>query len=157
MDFMIPADVRLDLADGTLCLPDEIRIHLSIRHPAHNTKVQNMTAIGQNIVVLAKELRETNAGIKKAKLWVARGSTWRPTVIEGSESKLYPQMNTLSGEEIILPTHIVFGMWMERDMIHQPQVTRQWDDIDTKNGKLWCAKLPQIGSIKCLRKKLCLW
>ncbi|ETI39401.1 hypothetical protein F441_14818 [Phytophthora nicotianae CJ01A1] len=28
MDFMVPAGTRLDLADGTLCLPDEIRIHL---------------------------------------------------------------------------------------------------------------------------------
>ncbi|ETI39608.1 hypothetical protein F443_14810 [Phytophthora nicotianae P1569] len=26
MDFMVPAGIRLDLADGTLCLPDEIRI-----------------------------------------------------------------------------------------------------------------------------------
>ncbi|KAG3117051.1 hypothetical protein PI125_g4074 [Phytophthora idaei] len=26
MDFMVPAGVRLDLADGTMCFPDEMRI-----------------------------------------------------------------------------------------------------------------------------------
>ncbi|ETI35940.1 hypothetical protein F443_17836 [Phytophthora nicotianae P1569] len=26
MDFMVPAGIRLDLANGTLCLPDEIRM-----------------------------------------------------------------------------------------------------------------------------------
>ena len=25
MDFMVPAGIRLDLVDGTLCLPDEVR------------------------------------------------------------------------------------------------------------------------------------
>ena len=29
MDFMVPAGIRLDLADGTLCLPDEVRICLA--------------------------------------------------------------------------------------------------------------------------------
>ena len=38
MDFMVPAGVRLDLADGTLCLPDEVRIHLSGRRPAYEAK-----------------------------------------------------------------------------------------------------------------------
>ena len=33
MDFMVPAGIRLDLADGTLCLPDEVRILLNGRRP----------------------------------------------------------------------------------------------------------------------------
>ena len=36
MDFMVPAGIRLDLADGTLCLPDEVRIHLAGRRPPYN-------------------------------------------------------------------------------------------------------------------------
>ena len=38
MDFMVPAGVRLDLADGTLCLPDEVRIHLSGRLPDYDAR-----------------------------------------------------------------------------------------------------------------------
>ena len=33
MDFMLPAGIRLDLADGTLILPDEVIIHLAGRRP----------------------------------------------------------------------------------------------------------------------------
>ena len=53
MDSMLPAGVRLDLIDGTLCLPDEVRIHLCGRLPAYNTTVRNITAIGQHIVIPA--------------------------------------------------------------------------------------------------------
>ena len=35
MDFMVPAGIRLDLADGTLCLPDEVQIHLAGRRPPY--------------------------------------------------------------------------------------------------------------------------
>ena len=34
MEFMVPAGMRLDLADGTLCLPDEFRISLAGRRPS---------------------------------------------------------------------------------------------------------------------------
>ncbi|KAE8900378.1 hypothetical protein PF005_g22910 [Phytophthora fragariae] len=40
MDFMVPAGVRLDLADGTLCLPDEVRIQLSGRRPLYGRSHQ---------------------------------------------------------------------------------------------------------------------
>ena len=33
MDSMLPAVIRLDLADGTLVLPDEVKIHLAGRRP----------------------------------------------------------------------------------------------------------------------------
>ena len=33
MDFMVPAGIRLYLADGTMCLPDEVRIQLEGRRP----------------------------------------------------------------------------------------------------------------------------
>ncbi|ETM98286.1 hypothetical protein PPTG_19671, partial [Phytophthora nicotianae INRA-310] len=39
MDFMVPAGIRLDLPDGTLCLPDEIRFQLSGRRPLYGDHV----------------------------------------------------------------------------------------------------------------------
>ena len=35
MNLMAPAELRLKLADGALCLPEEIRIHLAGRRPAY--------------------------------------------------------------------------------------------------------------------------
>ena len=40
MDFMVPAGIRLDLADGMLCLPDEVRIGLSGRKPLYRPTIQ---------------------------------------------------------------------------------------------------------------------
>ena len=38
MDFMVPAGIWLDLIDGTLCLPDEVRIFLAGRRPPYRSK-----------------------------------------------------------------------------------------------------------------------
>ena len=40
MDFMVPAGIRLDLADGKLCLPDEVRIGLAGRKPLYRSTIQ---------------------------------------------------------------------------------------------------------------------
>ena len=40
MDFMVPAGIRLDLADGTPVLPDEVRIHLAGRRLLYGTFMQ---------------------------------------------------------------------------------------------------------------------
>ena len=40
MDFMVPAGILLDLSDGTLCLPDEVRIGLAGRKPLYRSTIQ---------------------------------------------------------------------------------------------------------------------
>ncbi|OWZ22107.1 LOW QUALITY PROTEIN: Eukaryotic/viral aspartic protease [Phytophthora megakarya] len=40
MDVMIPAGVRIDAADGTACLPDEVRIQLIGRRPLYGSKMR---------------------------------------------------------------------------------------------------------------------
>ncbi|CAI5718033.1 unnamed protein product [Peronospora effusa] len=51
MDFMVPAGIRLDLADGTLCLPDEVRIQLAGRRPPYQTNRQPITINDQYVVI----------------------------------------------------------------------------------------------------------
>ncbi|GMF49756.1 unnamed protein product [Phytophthora fragariaefolia] len=46
MDFMVPAGIRLDLANGTICLPDEVRIQLAGRRPLYGDKVEQVTMGG---------------------------------------------------------------------------------------------------------------
>ncbi|GMF20116.1 unnamed protein product [Phytophthora fragariaefolia] len=43
MDFMVPAGIRLDLADGSLCLPDEVKIQLSGRRQLSSANSQLIT------------------------------------------------------------------------------------------------------------------
>ncbi|ETL90313.1 hypothetical protein L917_10955 [Phytophthora nicotianae] len=76
MDFMVPAGIRLDLDDGTLCLPDEICIQLIGRRSLYGEDIS---------VVRLEELEVIEAGQKieiplrskpSEKLWLTRGEHW---------------------------------------------------------------------------------
>ena len=42
MDFMVPAGIRLDMADGTICLPDEVRIQLAGRKTLYGGQMSDV-------------------------------------------------------------------------------------------------------------------
>ena len=119
MDFMVPAGIRLDLADGTLCSPDEVRIHLSGRRPSYNSKVQMISANDQHVVIPVGDSTEVriSMGPTNAKLWVTRGLNWVPTVTSGPGRKRYLHITNLSDKEVILGHGVSLGMWMANDMI----------------------------------------
>ncbi|KAL4145707.1 hypothetical protein PRNP1_011583 [Phytophthora ramorum] len=50
MDFMVPAGIRLDLADGSINLPDEVRIQLAGRRQLFGEKVQTID-LGEHSVI----------------------------------------------------------------------------------------------------------
>ena len=72
MDFMVPAGIRLDLADGTLCLPDEVRIFLAGRKPPYPSTIQAINLNGQHVVILVGKSTEIRIGVgsPQPKLWV---------------------------------------------------------------------------------------
>ena len=85
MYFMIPAGIRLDLADETLLLPDEVRIHLAGRRTLYGSSMQPIVAPEQHVVLpvgRSTEIRISNTQFN-AKLWVRRDPTWVPTVTTG--------------------------------------------------------------------------
>uniref|UniRef100_A0AAV1TIN3 Peptidase A2 domain-containing protein n=1 Tax=Peronospora matthiolae TaxID=2874970 RepID=A0AAV1TIN3_9STRA len=102
MDFMVPAGVRLDLANGALRL------------------LKKSAFISQDV---APQSRKVKIGIggAKMKLWVARGLDWVPTVISGWGKTKYLQMTNIGDREIILPTHTILGMWVEGNMVPRTQ------------------------------------
>ena len=74
MDSMLPAVIRLDLADGTLVLPDEMRIHLAGRRPLYGLSMQPIVIPLQHVVLpvgRSTEIRIGNIELN-AKLWVRR-------------------------------------------------------------------------------------
>ncbi|OWZ11443.1 Eukaryotic/viral aspartic protease [Phytophthora megakarya] len=77
MNFIVPARVRIDTADGTACLPDEIRIRMIGRRLLYRSQMRPMTisslirvAVGQTYDVLLRP--EMNV----PRLWMTRGATW---------------------------------------------------------------------------------
>ncbi|POM70366.1 Hypothetical protein PHPALM_13206 [Phytophthora palmivora] len=50
MDFMVPAGIRLDLAYGSISLPDEVRIQLSGLRQLYGDKVR-LGTVGEHIQI----------------------------------------------------------------------------------------------------------
>ncbi|OWZ15371.1 reverse transcriptase, partial [Phytophthora megakarya] len=106
---MVPAGVRMDLADGSMQLPDEVGIPLNGRKRLYGEKVRS--------VILERSLRipvgrsdETAARIKLSateELWVTRGDRWRPTVTEGPGRIRYQVISNIGGEILRLDHRFV--------------------------------------------------
>ncbi|POM72433.1 Hypothetical protein PHPALM_10847, partial [Phytophthora palmivora] len=82
MDFMVPAGIRLDLADGTICLPDEVRLQMAGRRPLYGDKIEHVCwkdhywiDVGQTA-----EIRLRGQTSSQYKLLVTRGDRWVPTI-----------------------------------------------------------------------------
>ncbi|EGZ04314.1 hypothetical protein PHYSODRAFT_536710, partial [Phytophthora sojae] len=123
MDYMVPAGIRLDLADGTLCLPDEVLIQLSRRCPLYSDKVQSVTldrylqlGIGESA-----ELPMRLRGSEHDKLWVMRGDRWVPTVIKGPGKVRYLQITNIGEKELVLRQSLQVGMWLAGDRVPRIQ------------------------------------
>ena len=74
---MVPASIRLDSADGTLVLPDEVRIHLAGRRPLNGSSMQPIVVPEEQLVLpvgRSTEIRIGNIQLN-AKLWVRRDPT----------------------------------------------------------------------------------
>ncbi|POM63185.1 hypothetical protein PHPALM_27546, partial [Phytophthora palmivora] len=85
MDFMVPAGIRLDLADGTLCLPDEVRIQLAGRRQLFSANSRRLE-LGQDIEIPVADSVEVPIHSRmsdRQKLWITRGERWVPTFVKG--------------------------------------------------------------------------
>ena len=123
MDFMVPAGIRLDLADGTLCLPDEVRICLAGRRPPYRSNISAVNLNGQHIAIAAGRSTEVRIGVNppKSKLWVRRDVAWIPTVTDGPGRIKYLQLTNISDRDLILNYGAPLALWMTDDMIPRSQ------------------------------------
>ncbi|EGZ24685.1 hypothetical protein PHYSODRAFT_424253, partial [Phytophthora sojae] len=119
MDFMVPAGIRLDLADGTICLPDEVRIQLAGRRPLYGDKVEQVTLTGYREIDIAGtvEVKRRTRSTEHQKLWVTRGDRWVPTVTGGSGKIRYLQLTNVSDRELVLHQGTRLAMWLAGDRV----------------------------------------
>ncbi|ETI35083.1 hypothetical protein F443_18516 [Phytophthora nicotianae P1569] len=98
MDFMVPAGIRLDLADGTYCLPDEVRIHMYGRRPPYGEKIDKIEVRETRRIGPWRSaeipLRQRSCDLMK--LWVTRGDRWVPTFVLGPGKKCYLKITNVS-------------------------------------------------------------
>ncbi|OWZ06333.1 hypothetical protein PHMEG_00021425 [Phytophthora megakarya] len=111
MDLLVPAGVRMNLADGSMRLPDEVGIPLNGHKRLYGEKVLRIP-VGRS--------EETAARIKLSvieKLWVTRGERWVPTVTEGPGRIRYLEISNI-GEEILRLDHCLdVGVILDQDKV----------------------------------------
>ncbi|OWZ17067.1 Eukaryotic/viral aspartic protease [Phytophthora megakarya] len=138
-DFMVPAGVRMDLADGSMRLPDEVGIPLNGRKRLYSEKVRSVI-LERNLRISVGRSEETVARIilsPTEKLWVARGERWIPTVTEGPGRIRYRVISN-TGEEILRLDHrLNVGMILDQDKYPDPQGSCPSGLAATENGRIW--------------------
>ena len=104
MDFMVPAGIRLELADGTVCLLEEVRFHLEGRRPPYGAKIQRIAADEKYLAILVGNAVEVNVGRGplKPKSWLTLHSRWVPTATTGPGRLAYLRLTNLSDQEVII-------------------------------------------------------
>ncbi|OWZ14289.1 LOW QUALITY PROTEIN: reverse transcriptase [Phytophthora megakarya] len=120
MDFMVPVGIRLDLADGSLCLPDEVRIQLSGRRRifSENSRLIRFDQHGNVLVAGFVEIAFRKSLADKQKLWVTRGDRWVPT----TRPEQYLRITNESDQPITLQRDTRIGIWLAGD--HVPRTPR---------------------------------
>ena len=72
MNFMVPAGIRLDLTNGTLCLADEVRIRFSGRGAVYYKLVLHVK-VGQYACILAGRWVDLRTIENLGHKWIAMG------------------------------------------------------------------------------------
>ena len=120
---MVPVGICLDLVEGTLGLPDDVRIGLAGRKPVYRPTIQAISLNYQHVAVPVGKKTEVRVGIAplRAKLWVRRDVEWVPIVTNGPGRINYLQPTNLCGRDVILRWGTPLGFWMVADMIPRSQ------------------------------------
>ncbi|ETI53999.1 hypothetical protein F443_03141 [Phytophthora nicotianae P1569] len=121
MDFMVPAAIRLDLADGTLSLPDEIRIQLSGRRPLYDEHVSAVRLEELEVIELARRSRYRCDLNRRRSCGSHAGNTGSLRLVKGAGWRRHLQLTNISDRTRCLPAHTQVGMWLSGDRVPRRQ------------------------------------
>ncbi|POM71056.1 Hypothetical protein PHPALM_12428 [Phytophthora palmivora] len=119
MDFMVPAGIRLDLADGSLCLPDELRIQLSRRRQLFSANSRRLE-LGQDFEVAVGgsiKIPIYSRSSDRQRLCITRGERWVPTYIKGLGRRTYLRIANLSDKPLTFFDDTWLGIWLNGDHV----------------------------------------
>ncbi|OWZ19363.1 hypothetical protein PHMEG_0006402 [Phytophthora megakarya] len=114
MDFMVPTGIRLDLAHGSISLPDEVRIQLSGRRQLYSDKAR-IVNLGQYLRIQSGESVELPLRLRISdheKFWVTRGDHWVPTIVHGPGKIRYMRITDVGDKVLILHHDLRIGIWL---------------------------------------------
>ena len=121
MDFMVPAEVRLDVADGSACMPNDVRVRFEGRRQLFTDRQRLITLRDQVDLQPGESWNLRVFNKERQQLWICRGENW-VTTVHGSTPRWIKIVN-VSARAITLPIHEVIGMWMNKDHIPRKPYT----------------------------------
>ncbi|GMF25413.1 unnamed protein product [Phytophthora fragariaefolia] len=119
VNFMIPAGVRINTADGTACLPGEVRIQVIGRRPLYGAKMHPIS-VALPLRIGPGRTRDIPLRPNRAAplLWVTRGKPWVTTLVnEGIGRKSYLRVTNIGECRVTLDAHTPVGWWAPTDAI----------------------------------------
>ncbi|POM81330.1 Hypothetical protein PHPALM_714 [Phytophthora palmivora] len=109
----------MDLADGSLCLPDEVRIQLAGRRQLSSANSRRLE-LGLDIEVAvggSVEIPIYSRASDRQKLWIIRGERWVPTYVKGLGRRRYLRITNLSDKPLMLFDDTWLGIWLNGDHV----------------------------------------
>ncbi|OWY92846.1 hypothetical protein PHMEG_00037977, partial [Phytophthora megakarya] len=119
INFMVPAGVRIDTADDTACLPDEVRIQMIGRRPLYESRKRPVT-IPSLIRVAAGQTYDMPLRPEKGvpRLWMTGGATWVNSPIKAlGGRRTYLRVTNIGEKSTVLDAHTTIGWWTPIDAV----------------------------------------
>ncbi|OWZ05764.1 hypothetical protein PHMEG_00022084 [Phytophthora megakarya] len=102
------------MADGSLCLPDEVRLQLSGRRQLFSGNSRLVTFDQHHKIPVAGsvEIAIRRSASDRQKLWATRGEQWVPTAVKGLGSTQYLRITNVSERSVTLQRDTRVGIWL---------------------------------------------
>ena len=96
--------MRLDLTDGTVFLPEEVKTQLVVRRPPYGAKMQQIAADEKYLAIPMSNSVDVKEGQgpPQSKLWLKRHFRWVRTATIGPIRLSYLRLTNLSDQEMII-------------------------------------------------------
>lgn len=117
-EFMTPVGIRLDLADGSVCMPNEVRLRFEDRRQLFRDRAREVTdpesvnlKPGQSHYVKSRQTA-------KQKLWLLSGEGWVTTAVTGFGNQYSGiRVTNISDQPIFLPPRTPVEIWVSGNNI----------------------------------------
>ncbi|GMG14712.1 unnamed protein product [Phytophthora fragariaefolia] len=119
MNFMVPTGVRIDTANGTACLPDEVRIQLIGRRPLYGAKMHPI-GVASPLKIDPGQAQDVPLRPDRAAplLGVTRGKSWVVILVKGKIGrKSYLRVANVGERRMTLDAHTPIGWWTPTDAV----------------------------------------
>ncbi|POM75702.1 Hypothetical protein PHPALM_7162 [Phytophthora palmivora] len=114
MDFLVPAGIRLYFADGTICLPDEVRLQMAGKRPFYVDKIEH---VGRIVTGAMSDKRPRLGYAVRRQTSISYGLPGEIDGCQRSGKMCYLQVTNIGDRGLTLHEGSRVAMWLSGDRI----------------------------------------